>query len=312
MLPTDKFFVPRDEILKLTKGSFEHIAARLETAVKTEKARLFENAEVQVLGTYPQHVVVLSDTGKVFSAKYEESAAGEMRLISAVTLDANIYPRTSMSKFLNKEARAVTDLYLKGQVSEAQARMKRLMPLVDSTTVIDDPSRVQTFASELMRTRLWRKLVSEQTDEVQRVLGAEFEAISSNKLRAKFSKLYDGSVSGADLEKYRGLVNEDLGLLMKRIEATRERTVSSVSKLREAVEKVPETEQETVSTFESFVNDFVEAVTALPGFVSEAISNIESVASLGKLYDTIADDFLRFELAGGFAVEMTNRLAAAS
>jgi hypothetical protein len=312
MLPTDKFFVPREEILKLTKGSFEHLSARIEKVVSEEKSRLFENANVQVLATYPAHVVVLTDAGKVFSTKYEESAAGELRLISAVEIDASIYPRQSMGKYLRKEARAVADLYVKGLVAEAALKMSQLARLVDADAALDDQQVVETFASQLLRSRSWRSAIAERTEQVGEVLGESYSEISANKLRAKFFKLYDGSLSDAELENYRGLVNEDLGHLMKRIHAVRERTLESVSRLREVATKVPEAHQETVATFEAFVNDLVTDLTELPDGLAETIQGVESVGALGKLYDTVAEELLRYEVAGGFAVQMTNRLAVAS
>lgn len=312
MLPTDKFFVPRDEVLKLTKGSFEHLAVRVEQAVKTEKARLFENAEVQVLGTFAKHAVVLTDAGKVFHAQFEESASGEIRFISAVEADAVVVPRDSMSKFLKKEAKAVADLYLKGLVSEANRRMNQLAKLVDANAVFDDGKIVENFIEELTRDTDWRRQVSAETGSVRQVLGEVVEELSSKKLRAKFFKLYDGSLSGAELEHYRGLVNEDLGHLMGRVEAVREQTLESISKLREVVEKVPESERETVRAFEGFVAEFSADLVSLPGALSETVQGVESVGALGKLFDAVAEELLRYEVAGAFAVQMTNRLATAS
>lgn len=310
MLPTSKFFVPRDEILKLTKGSFEQLAVRVDRAVQSEKARLFEGANVEVLGTFTSHAVVLTDGGKVFHTRFEESASGELRLISASEMDAVVVPRDSMPKFLKKEARAVADLFLKGLVDEANRRMSQLAKLVDADAVFDDRQVVESFVAELTRDSGWRTLV--ETTDIRRVLGEGLEKISANKLRAKFFKLYDGSLSGAELEKYRGLVNEDLGHLMQRIEAVREQTLESVSRLREVAAKVDESKQETVRAFEDLVTEFSADLVALPGAFSETVQGVEAVGALGKLYDAVAEELLRYEVAGAFVVQMTNRLATAS
>lgn len=312
MLPSDKFYLPREEMQKLTKGSFEHLSAKVEAAVKAEKARLFENSDAQVLGTYPTHLVVLTDSGKVFSVKYEENIEGAIRLMSATPMDATIYPRAAMPTFLRKEAKAVADLFRKGMVAEGNRRLSMLTKLVNDDTPFDESKVVENFAARFTKDRTWHKVVEARTGEVKQALGESFERIAANKLRAKFFKLYDGSLSEAELENYRGLVVEDLGLLVKRVEAVRAQMTESVSKLREVVEKVPAQHQETLAAFESFVKDFADDLANLPRELDETMQGIDSVGARGELFDTVAEELLRYEVAGAFAVQMTNKLVSAS
>lgn len=313
MLPTNKFFVPREEILKLTSNSFEHRAVKIEAVVKQEKQRLFDNAEPQVLGTFDKYAVILTDAGKVYRVQYEEAASGNLHLLSATLMNAAVYPREAMPSYLRKEAKAAADLFLKGMVGEANKKISQLAKLMDETTVYEDDKIVDPLLASIVSTRMWKQAIGEKTDaDLKQVLGESYGKIDSQKLRAKFFKLYDGSMQGSELEKYRGLVNEDVGHLMGRMDVVFDQALKSVGTLREFSEKVRDDERETVSAFVAFVEDLAEDVRQVKKTVAETLQGVDSVSSLGRLYDTLAEELLRYEIAGGFAVQMTTRLATAS
>lgn len=313
MLPTNKFFVPREEILKLTSNSFEHRTVKIEGAVKQEKSRLFDNAEPQVLGTFDKYAVVLTDDGKIYRVQYEEAASGNLHVLAASLMNATVYPREAMPTYLRKEAKAAADLFLKGMVAEAAKKVAQLTKLMDETTVYDDDKIVDPAIASIVSSRLWKQTIESKTDaDLKQMLGEAYDKIDSQKLRAKFFKLYDGSLSGSELEKYRGLVNEDVGHLMGRMDVVLDQALKSVGTLREFSEKVTDDQRETVSAFASFVEDLAEDVRQVKKTLAETLQGVDAVSSLGRLYDTLAEELLRYEIAGGFAVQMTTRLVNAS
>lgn len=313
MLPTNKFFLPREEILKLTSNSFEHRAVKIEGAVKQEKARLFNNAEPQVLGTFDGYAVVLTDDGKVFRVQYEQATSGNLHLLSAQPVSATIYSREALPTFLRKEAKEAADLFLKGFVAEANKKVAQLAKVMDETVVWEDDKIIDPLIASVVGTRAWKQALEAKTEtDLKQMLGESYDQIDSQKLRAKFFKLYDGSVAGPELEKYRGLVNEDVGLLMGRMDVVLDQALKSIGSLREFSDKVGDDQRETVTAFVAFVEDLAEDVRQVKKTFAETLQGVEAVPALGRLYDTIAEELLRYEIAGGFAVQMTTRLVTAS
>lgn len=312
MLPTDKFFVPREEILKLTSGSFEHRVVRVEEALKKEKAKFFEDADPQVLGTFDGSVVVLTGSGKLFKAAYEDTA-GAVRVLSVQPMAGSTYPRDAMPVYLRKEAKAAADLFLKGLVSEANRKVAQIAKMVEANTVYDDDRIVDEFISTITASRAWKKALGEKTeDELKTVLGEALAKIDANKLQRKFSKLYDGSLTGEELEQYRTLVQEDIGHLTERMTVVHDQALKAVAQLREVSEKVTEAQRETVTAFVSFVEDLLADLGQAKQSLAETLQGADGVGALGRLFDTLTEELLRYEIAGGFVVRMTTQLAEAS
>lgn len=310
MPSSDKFFLPREEILRLTSGSYEQLSVRIETAIKGETARLFENAEPEVLGTFPGYVVVQTSAGKIFRAKYESSDSGVVHVLSAEPLKANIYTKAALPMFLRNEATAVADLFLRGSVADANKKMAQLVKLVDETRNYAEKDIATAFVERLSTDRLWKRTVASQATEMRTLLGESYEQFDANKLRAKFFKLYDGSLPS--VESYRGLVNEDLGKLTERLDAVYAQALGSVGHLREIAVTTIDPQNATMAAFGSFAEDLVDDLRTMQQQLAETIQGVTSVSARAKMYDSLAEEILRFELAGAFVVQMTNRLATAS
>jgi hypothetical protein len=312
MLPTDKFFVPREEVLKLTTGSFEHRAVRVEEALKREKAKFFENSEVQVLGTFEDAAIVLSENGKMFKVAYEETA-GAVTVRGAQAISGTVFPREAMPAYLRKEAKAAADLFLNGHVEQANVKIAQLAKLVEANAVYTDDQIVDSFISDITRTRAWKQALGEKTEaELKTVLGEAFDKIDANKLQTKFSKLYDGSLTNEEQEQYRNLVNEDIGRLTERMTVVYEQANKSVGQLREFAEKVTDAQRSTVTAFVSFVEDLLADLGQAKQGLSETLQGADGVGALGRLFDTLTEELLRYEIAGGFVVRMTTQLVQAS
>jgi hypothetical protein len=312
MLPTDKFFVPREEVLKLTTGSFEHRAVRVEEALKREKAKFFENADVQVLGTFDGAAIVLSETGKLFKVAYEETS-GAVTIRGTQPVSGAVYPREAMPAYLRKESKAAADLFLGGHVEQANRKVAQLAKLVEANAVYTDDRIVDSFIASITGTRAWKQALGEKTEaELKAVLGEAFDEIESNKLQAKFSKLYDGSLSAAQMEEYRALVQEDVGHLTERLSVVYEEASKAVAQLRGISEKVTDDQRATVNAFVSFVEDLLADLSEAKQALAETLQGADGVGALGRLFDTLTEELLRYETAGGFVARMTTQLAQAS
>lgn len=313
MLPSDKFFVPREEILKLTLGSFEHRAIRIEDTLKKEKAKFFEGSEVQVLGTFDEHAIVLSESGKVFRVIFESSATGDVMVMSAEAMPNVAFPRESLPAYLRREARVAADLYLKGLIPQATEKIAQISKMVEANAVYSDDQIVDVFLGAVTSHRSWKQVLGLKTEaELKTTLGESFGQIDSAKLQPKFSKLYDGSLSKEDLEQYRVLVHESFGKLNTKMKAVHEQVLKSVAQIREVSEKLSEKQRETVEAFSSFADDLLSDLRETQHGLAETLQGADGVGALGRLFDSLTEDLLRYEVAGGFVVRMTTQLAQAS
>lgn len=311
MLPTDKFFVPREEVLKLTTGSFEHRAVRVEEALKREKAKFFENADVQVLGTFEGSAIVLSETGKMYKVAFDETA-GAVTVRGTQPITGTVYPREAMPAYLRKESKAAADLFLAGHVEQANRKVAQIAKMVEANAVYTDDQIVDAFVATVTGNRAWKQSLGEKTeDELKKVLGEAFDKIDANKLQTKFSKLYDGSLTVEEQEQYRVLVNEDIGRLTERMAVVYEQASKSVVTLREIAEKVTDAQRSTVNAFVSFVEDLLADLSQAKQGLAETLQGADGVGALGRLFDTLTEELLRYEIAGGFVVRMTTQLAQA-
>lgn len=311
MLPTDKFFVPREEILKLTTGSFEHRAVRVEEALKREKSKFFENAEVQVLGTFDGSAIVLSETGKLYKVVFEETA-GAVTVRGTQPVSGAVYPREAMPTYLRKESKAAADLFLNGHVEQANRKIAQIAKMVEANAVYTDDQIVDAFISDITRTRAWKQALGEKTEvELKKVLGEALDKIDANKLQSKFSKLYDGSLTGEELEQYRALVQEDVGHLTERLAVVYEETSKAVGTLRDLAGKMTAEQRPTLTAFISFVEDLMADLSAAKQALAETLQGADGVGALGRLFDSLTEELLRYEIAGGFVARMTTQLAQA-
>jgi hypothetical protein len=312
MLPTDKFFVPREDVLKLTSGCFEHRAVRVEEALKREKKQFFENADVQVLGTFDGSAIVLSETGKLFKVSFDETA-GVVNVRGTQPVAGAVYPREAMPSYLRKESKAAADLFLNGHVEQANRKIAQLSKLVEANAIYTDDGIVDSFIRDITRTRAWKQALGEKTEaELKTVLGESFDQIDSAKLQVKFSKLYDGSLTGEELEQYRALVQEDMGRMTEKLSAVYETASKAVGQLRDLSEKMTEEQRPTVNAFISFAEDLLADLGAAKQALAETLQGADGVGALGRLFDTLAEELLRYEVAGGFVARMTTQLAQAS
>ncbi len=313
MLPTEKFFVPREEILKLTSNSFEHRVVRIETALLAEKARLFEDAVPQILGTFEGRVMVLTDAGKCFAVSYEEGVNGVPHFLKSELVEAAVYPRSALPSFLRKEAQRAVDLYIKGDVVESAAKISLLAKMVDDTAVYDDTKIVDSFIANITSSRAWKKVLEAKSGaDIKSLLGESFEQLQSAQLQPKFSKLYDGSLVGEELEKYRNLVSSDLGSLNERLTSLLTTTLKTFGQLRDVVAKLPVEAKSTGTEFSAFAEDLVDDLHQAVQAFAETRQGVDAVGSLGRLFDAVVEELYRYEVAGGLVETFTRELSQSS
>jgi hypothetical protein len=88
--------------------------------------------------------------------------------------------------------------------------------------------------------------------------------------------------------------------------------LKAVGQLREISEKVTEAQRATVTAFVAFVEDLLTDLRQAKQGLAETLQGTDGVGALGRLFDALTEELLRYEIAGGFVVRMTTQLAQAS
>ena len=125
----------------------------------------------------------------------------------------------------------------------------------------------------------------------------------------KFRRLYDGSIPSSELVGYRELVTSDLKYLGERVDSILSETEKAISLFQGAVPAL-KTEQKdaTLKMFESFSEDYVADLRGIKKALSEANSLLNGVDDFGKIYDVLANELPRYEVAGLFVGKMSRSL----
>lgn len=311
MPTTDKFFVPREEIQKVSVNSFEHRKVRIEQLIQQEKTHYFQSAEPQIVATFESHAVVLTDDGRAFKVQFEEAATGAYEILAVEPAAVQVYEREAMPAYLRKEARAAADLFLKGLVAESNRKIAQISALMDGSTAFEDARVVDPVIQLVKSSAAWKKAIGEKSEaDLKGLLAESFDTIVANELRPKFSKLYDGTIVGPELEKFRKLVEGDIGTLMGRMKLVFEQVCGALVSLQ-ALQLQSEEQRKTVDSFKSFVEDLGEDLRKVQEAVAESLPGLEGVGAFGQLYDALAEELSLREMAGTFVVRFTDKLLAA-
>ena len=256
---------------------------------------------------------MLSEDAKVFRVKYEKTQSGEIAPISAESMSVTVYKPETMNDFAVREARAFVASLFDGSKSDAAAHLQNLVPLVKERVVVEAPKLVEAFQNLVQGERGWKKVYAERIAQIRTTVQDELPKMEERRAPVKFARLYDGSISKMEVAKYNDLVTSDLKYLGERIESLLSVTEKAVSVSKGAVPALKaEQKDTTVKMFESFSEDFVADVKGVKKALSEASEHLNGVDDLGKIYDLLAGELHRYEVAGQFVAKMSRRLAEAA
>ena len=86
----------------------------------------------------------------------------------------------------------------------------------------------------------------------------------------------------------------------------------AVGQLRDIAGKMTDEQRPTVNAFITFAEDLLADLSAAKQALAETLQGADGVGALGRLFDTLTEELLRYEIAGGFVARMTTQLAQAS
>ncbi len=292
-------FIPTEEVRRLTVGSYEHLVARVEEAVRAEAARLFgASGGTRVVGTFPGYAIVMVED-RFFRVKFDE-VLGRVRVTQPEALKVASYSKDDLGGYLRSESlRAVTS-FRNGAVDDAFGRLRELVRLIEPSQ--NDAAVVEAMIALHKTDRSWKKVFEVRGDEIRRMVLDELSSINEDRLRIRFRSLYDNPTKDQDLESYRASVTSALARLAERADDLVNKIVSVREEEQAAVP--------AVASLFSFTDSLVEDLRVVGKTATG--SRMTRVDCLGRLHDALAEDFHDRELAGRFVIKMIKRLNARS
>ncbi len=297
-------FIPTDEIRNLTRGSYEHLISQLGEATQAQCETLFgSECQTHLLGTFNGYAVVASSEGQCRRIKYEHSTGGDIRFVKVETIEVPSYEEEDLGDFLEVEASRVIDLFNKGSLSEAGAKLRGLASVAGSWKQGPQESDlVETWVTSLSQERPWQRLYESKKDRIHRSVWEGLRAVEDDLLHPKFRKLYDGTILQDDLEGYRDLVVDDFTPVQLRITALAEKVQNAYTVIRGIV-----SESESVNTFTSFSEDLLEDFARSSTIATESPTQVRRVDQLGRLHDKLVERISTMEIASLFVSQMADR-----
>jgi hypothetical protein len=300
-------YIPTEEVRRLTAGSYEHLIARIEDAVRAEVVHLLgAKIEASVVGTFPGSAIILAEDGRFVRVKYEDKQ-GSLTILSHETLQVASFAPDKLDDYLKSESQKAADSFVQGDVAGALQKLKGLVRFVEHKNPARDAQIVDALVMFHRSDRPWKKVFAEKADTIRRMMLDEVASIHEDRLHVKFRSLYDGSVSETDLETYRELVIESLNKIGERADRLHTQVSAALS-----VVKAKKIDDDAVVSLLAFGEDLVEDLNTTRKTARDATQRVRQVESLGKLHDSFAEDFRDRELAGRFVMKMSQRLDASA
>jgi hypothetical protein len=302
-------FIPAVELAPLLKGSHQDMALRLAEEIEAEKTR-FGGAPVHLVATFDSHAIVMSEAGEVYRVAYETANSGKVHLTKQEVLPVTVVTEKTLRRFVQTEAKAAADLFLKGMVTQANAKVAALFPLMDNALAASDDEIIDGFAESRKADRLWKSMLEGRGDQIRSYIS---ENALPAPLAAKFKKLYDGATTPEELPNFKSLVHSDLAGLIGRLSVVEAQAQEALHQLRTVKDAASEEGgSEAIAQLEQYAADLLSDVSEVKEFATEAVRDFNQVDLLAKVFDSMASEVASFEVAGAFASKMASRLAEAS
>lgn len=306
MLASADRFIPRDQVTNLTEGSYENLIRKLALVVAASSEKLFgRKVETSLIGTFSGYGLAESVDGSVARFQFETSASGQVVLtaITPVRLTS-----LSMEDYVASQTRSTVDALLVGQVNEAYTALRPVLPMLTERTKIRSQQSVASGVMESFTSdRPWRKYYTEKAGSIYGYVKESGIDPETLRLAPKFTRLYDGSISGQELNQYNLLVQSDFDHIASKYGQLATTVAESVKKLA-AARGAQFIMGEDFGVIRNFAEDFLSDLeSTVRGFV-EARQQVFEVGSFGGIYDAAAKEFFRFQITGAFL----NKIATAA
>lgn len=293
MIESPSKLLPDAELRRLRVGSYE---ARIEEAAQAVRAGLGDEP-FEIVATQDGRAVVYSG-GKFFRMELTEDGP------TLSDLDVEVFDTTSLHAFVEREAGAVVDLFLRGAVKSAVSRLENLVPIAPISG--GDAEKIEAM---IAAPRPWRRLFEARREFIVGFLGDDVEALEEGQLHQNFRKLYDGSIEEGKLDSYEDRVVKGTGIVLGRLEQARYEVEAALTSVADALSKSTEP---VTALFSLFADDLHTDLSDLHESSSRVTEEVDDIRTRGKLCDALVGGLYDREVASRFVVVVADRMVEAS
>jgi hypothetical protein len=297
------------ELRRLMQGSYEQKISEAGEAIRAHFTKMQgEEKPVEIVSTHSDSVVVMSE-GMFHRARFETSDNGSIRVTEVAPLDVEVFDESGLDSFVQREASEVVDLFMRGSTKAALSRLGDLAPLVHRNPARDQAKVVEAVVAALGAPRPWKRFFEARGSHLKRFILDDLAELEEGRLHPKFSKLYDGTIDEGKLNGYSDLVDEDLEIVIDRLEVVKDATHSAFETAGGSLHKIDGSD--IVPIYEGFATDLIDDLRAIHELGSRAAFEISDVGAKGQLRDVLAEGLHAREVASRFVVVVANRLTEA-
>jgi len=296
-------FVESDLISRLLEGSFEKAIGEVHRTVMEHRDQ-FGGADVQVevIGTYPSHAIVLNEGGEFFRVAYSlDEEKGSIALGVSERLDIPLRSVTDMGREVRERATAAVEAMLSG--GDASADMTELLSLYCGGMKLTAEGVEEATKRQIETKHPWLVSMEKNRNGIEKFVGVDLKPEELPK--SKFGTLIEStSIPSDDEESYRVLIREGLRAARSTLEGLELAMAGAIGlDIAEAVKVRGEEKLEEVQDFIGFTSQVKVDIAEVVNLVEDALSVVEdgSVHSLARTHDMIADQILPMALAAKFA-----------
>lgn len=295
-------FIPQAVLNEIVKGSYEDIVESVAELVE-QKPDTFGAAQASVVATFPGYVIVATDKGEFWRAKYALHE-GSLAIKRVEPVKLPTVRREDLGSYLKKEARALVENMLASVDPDVtRTRLHDLAQAIIAGARVT-AERIEEAVKERLGTeRAWKQAVRDNLESIRKFAGAELAEAESKLPKSKFQAIIDGSIGEDEYEKYREVALESLGLLVKR--------VNEVVTLAEAAHRDDYTlkaefrtqdSDYAVADYVAFLKDFTDDVRGLQENLVDALAAAKDQCLLCAvgIHDAVASNMPMFETAAAF------------
>lgn len=299
--------VDGDFLAKLLQNSFEARMGQIEDVVR-EHQDLFggtQSVEVQTLGTFSEHAIVMNSDGQFFRASFKDGEEG-LSLDEVQEIDVPVYEASELKGQVREHAERAVDSLLKGQGGGAFEDIIALYDLVKSGVPLTAES-VEQALDDLTGTETeWVSALRENEKDIRVFLGVDakaepparrFTAVQEAEHITDVDRTRKVVVHG--LREMRSFLNglDSRMTLAREVDETYELAGDGGMSAAEFVEFVEEVNSD-LQTVRSIIED---AIT---------VSDEGTVKSLARIHDGVAVRAVDLTTAAAFAEKFARRFTA--
>jgi hypothetical protein len=283
-------FVPASVLRDLTRGSFEHLAHSVDTALAANSERFFgKGAAVRRLAVFEDRVIAASDDGRFLGIRYTKTADG-ITLNTATPLKLPVYSGSEIADYVKTEAISIANSFLKGDRAFARQQLAALVPFIGAGTQLTEEQRADSILVGLQADRSWKKLYRERKEAIDEFLGEKLAALNKADPATAF-------MDKPDLLK----LGEELAGLHAAIAAQRR-----TDDIAEAVNA--QGDSAALDTFVVFCDDLLADIQDSRKAVLEANNAIVAKDQLARVYNALSAEMFHYKIAAEFVSLMSEKL----